>query len=88
MANLGPNFAFQYGGFEGKKIGVRLTMYGHTVVIQPLAGTVNSARVAACLRALEKLRKFNPLWLLPPMPTDGPTTPEWNWVKLLQGKID
>ncbi|KAJ5580164.1 uncharacterized protein N7459_006149 [Penicillium hispanicum] len=84
MGRLNPRYQFKFGGPGGQKVGVRLTMYGHTIVVSPCADNANVARVAACHRALSKLRKFNPQWLVPPLPMDGLTRPEWNWVRLLE----
>ncbi|KAJ6015792.1 hypothetical protein N7540_010383 [Penicillium herquei] len=84
MARLTPRFQFKYGGLGGNKVGVRLTVYGHTVVIQPESYCAHLSRVAACKKALFKLRKFHPQWLTPPLPSDRPTGPEWNWARLLE----
>ncbi|KAJ5621994.1 hypothetical protein N7528_005226 [Penicillium herquei] len=84
MARLTPRFQFKYGGLGGNKVGVRLTVYGHTVVIQPESECAHLSRVSACKRALFKLRKFHPQWLIPPLPSDRPTGPEWNWARLLE----
>lgn len=86
MARLGPQCQFKYGDDGGNTIGVRLTMYGHTVMTKPMVENIYAVRLAACRKALEKLRKYNPGWLLPPLPVDGPTSSGWNWVQLLQGK--
>lgn len=85
MAQLSPHFDFKYGGQSGKNIGVKLTMYGHTVVIEPTSPDAYAARIAVCRKALEKLKKHNPDWRLPPMPADGPTSSAWNWVQLVRG---
>lgn len=86
MAHLRPNFTYKYGA-DGKNIGVRLSLYGHTVVIEPVSVDAHAVRVIACRRGLAKLRKFNPRWVLPPSPMDGHSGPEWDWVQLLQGEI-
>ncbi|KAJ5681491.1 uncharacterized protein N7477_001431 [Penicillium maclennaniae] len=82
MANLRPCFTYKYG-LDGK-IGVRLQIYGHTVVVEPVSEDVNAVRVIACRRCLEKLRKFHSGWILPPQPMDGPSGPEWSWIQILQ----
>lgn len=87
MAQLRPQFQFKYGGYGGNRVGVKLIMYGQTVVIEPIAENIFAARLAACRKALEKLRKYNPDWLLPPMAVDGRASPGWDWVQLLQGKL-
>lgn len=90
MAQLSPHFEFKYGsknGKNGKNIGVKLTMYGHTVLINPISPDAYVARIEACRRALKKLKKYNPEWLLPPLPMDGPTSPAWNWIQLVRGKF-
>lgn len=85
MANLRPRYEYKYGGTNGKKIGVRLTLWGHTVLIAPMFESIHEARVSACREALEQLRGFNMLWQIPPQPMDGPTSPSWNWVEVLEG---
>lgn len=85
MANLTPRFTFKYGSMSNKKIGTKLTIYGHTVVLNPEFYTTYEARVSACSVALERIREHDPQWLSPPIPTDSPTTADWNWVSLLEG---
>ncbi|KAJ5698214.1 hypothetical protein N7462_000219 [Penicillium macrosclerotiorum] len=84
MARLSPRFVFKYGGKDGRKFGVRLLVYGHTILVAPNAKTVYLARVNACRKAMHKMRKYNPQWLVPPLPMDGPTRPAWNWTRLLE----
>ena len=86
MGRLSPRFEFEYGDPDEQKVGVRLTLYGHTVIVSPSAGNPSNVKVQACSRALSKLRKYHPHWLVPPMPMDGHTGPEWNWVHLLEGE--
>lgn len=85
MANLRPQFVFRQGGEGGKKIGVKLTMWGHTVTIDPSTESTHAAKVAACRRALELIQEDNPKWMIPPQPIDGLTTPDWNWIWMLDG---
>jgi len=85
MANLKPLFTYKYG--PDGKIGVRLSFYGHTVVNEPVALEAHDVCIRACRRGLAKLRKFNPSWVLPPLPMDGPSGPEWDWVQFLVGEI-
>jgi hypothetical protein len=85
MAHLRPEFVFRRG--EDESIGAKLTLWGHTVVIDPSANNVTEAKVAACRRALELIQESNPDWLVPPQPIDGPTTPDWNWIWMLVGKL-
>lgn len=85
MANLRPSFIYKYGS-DGKNIGVRLSLYGHTVVVEPSALDAHAVRIIACRRGLAKLRKFNPDWVLPPQPMEGPSGPAWSWVQLLYGE--
>lgn len=85
MANLRARYEYKYGGKNGKKIGVRLTLWGHTILIAPMTESLHEARVSACREALEQLRGFNMLWQIPPQPMDGPTSPSWNWVEVLEG---
>lgn len=86
MARLNPRFEFKYGGSDGKEIGLRLTFFGHTIVLDPMFNSVKESKEAACKKALWKLRKFNPHWLCPPFPNEGPTGPEWDWTKLVEGQ--
>lgn len=86
MAMLRPRFQFKYGGPAGSKIGARLTLYGHTILIEPLSATIDEARVMGCRLALEEMKRYNPDWLFPPLPMDGPTGPEWDWSRLLDGE--
>ena len=85
MGNLNPEFQYQWSD-DKTKIGMRLTVYGHTIVIDANWPSAHICRVLGCQRALMKMRKYNPQWLTAPLPTDVPTRPEWNWVKILQGK--
>ncbi|KAJ5312946.1 hypothetical protein PENANT_c018G03111 [Penicillium antarcticum] len=84
IANLQPRFEYKYGGSNGKRIGVKLILWGHTVLIEPVTQSLHDARVNACREALEQLRVFNMLWQIPPQPMDGPTSPSWNWVEVLE----
>ena len=86
MANLRPEFTFILGGEGGKKFGVKLAMWGHTVTIDPSLDSTTAAKVAACRRGLERLQDDHPAWLVPPQPTDGCTTPNWNWIPMLDGR--
>ena len=88
MAMLRPRFQFKYGGHDGTKIGARLTLYGHTILVEPVFPTVDGARVMGYRLALEEIKAYNPEWILPPPPLDGPTGPEWNWIRLLEGERD
>lgn len=88
MAMLRPRFQFKYGGHDGIKIGARLTLYGHTILVEPVFPTVDGARVMGYRLALEEIKAYNPEWLLPPPPLDGPTGPEWDWIRLLEGERD
>jgi hypothetical protein len=85
-ARLAPQFLFKYGGKEGKQVGARLLMYGHTVLVPPNSDSAHMARVVACGRALIKMRKYHPDWLVPPLPVNGATQPTWSWVHMLDGK--
>lgn len=78
---------FRHGGENATKIGARLTLWGHTVVIDPITNSVAEAKVAACRRALGLIQENDPEWLVPPQPIDGPTTPDWNWIWMLEGEL-
>ncbi|KAJ5175539.1 uncharacterized protein N7482_001416 [Penicillium canariense] len=84
MARLAPQFVFKKGGKDGQQVGARLLVYGHTILVPPISESVYLARVVACRRALIKIRKYNPQWLVPPLPRNRPTRPEWNWIRLLE----
>jgi hypothetical protein len=86
LAKLRPRFEFKFGNKEESKIGARLTLYGHTILVEPIYATVDRARVEGCRLALEKLKKYNPNWLFPPLPSDGPVEPGWSWRSLLAGE--
>lgn len=81
---LEPRWEFER--VEGPNIGVRLTLYGYTVVVQPSNGTTDEVGVRACRHALFQMQDLNPEWLVPPMPEDGLAGPEWDWVMLLEGE--
>ncbi|CAI7634953.1 unnamed protein product [Penicillium pancosmium] len=83
MAKLQPRFEFKFGDRDGSRIGARLTLYGHTILVEPIYATIDRARVEGCRLALEELKKYNPTWLFPPLPMDGPIGSEWDWTKLL-----
>ncbi|KAJ5573121.1 hypothetical protein N7450_010105 [Penicillium hetheringtonii] len=68
MAMLRPRFQFKYGGHDGTKIGARLTLYGHTILVEPVFPTVDGARVMGYRLALEEIKAYNPEWILPPPP--------------------
>lgn len=87
MAHLRPQFRFTYGGDGNRGIGVTLAIYGHTVVVPPIAEGIRAARLIACRKALEELRRHNPRWLLPPLPMNESNSSGWPWVQLLEGKL-
>lgn len=87
MARLNPRYQFKYGGLGGERVGMKLTLYGHTVFAEPNSAEANEARVLGCRRALANLREDNLQWPVPPEPMSGcPTGPEWNWPALLEGE--
>ncbi|OOQ87536.1 hypothetical protein PEBR_15454 [Penicillium brasilianum] len=85
MARLNPQFLFKYGGRNGKQVGARLVMYGHTILVAPDLDSASMVRAVACRQALIELRKYHPDWMVPPLPVNGVTQPQWNWVNLLGG---
>lgn len=87
-AHLNPQFTFKYGLQGAHRVGVLLTLYGHTIAIGPRYATARGAKAAACRQALAELREYNPQWPLPAEPTEGPTDVTWNWTQLLEGEID
>jgi hypothetical protein len=84
-ASLRPQFLFKYGGRDAKQVGALLIMYGHTVLVAPTSDSAYMAQVVACSLALFKTRKYHPDWLVPPLPVNGATEAQWNWVNLLEG---
>lgn len=86
MAKLQPRFEFKFGDKNGSRIGARLTLYGHTILVEPIYATIDRARVEGCRLALGELKKYNPTWLFPPLPINGPIGSEWDWTKLLAGE--
>ncbi|KAJ5757084.1 uncharacterized protein N7511_007266 [Penicillium nucicola] len=85
LANLRSRFEYRYGGVNGRKIGVKLTLWGHTILIKPAGESPQETRAKVCREALEQLRVFNMLWKVPPQPMDGPTDSSWDWMKILEG---
>ncbi|CAL5869312.1 uncharacterized protein PFLUO_LOCUS3540 [Penicillium psychrofluorescens] len=83
-AHLNPQFTFKYGLQGAHRVGVLLTLYGHTIAIGPRYATARGAKAAACRQALAELREYNPQWPLPAEPTEGPTDVTWNWTQLLE----
>lgn len=84
-ANLMPRYRFEYGK-EKRKVGVRLTLYAHTIVLGPDYNTVTEAKAAACRSALKALRDTHPTWPIPEEPIiHGTTDVMWSWPRLLEG---
>lgn len=86
MGQMKPQFKFKHGNSGGEKVIARLTLWGYLVVAEPTSDSVRAAEVIACRQALEKMQEQNSKWVVPPLPTDGPTGPGWIWTKLLKGK--
>lgn len=86
MAQLSPQYTFKYGGKEGKMVGVRLMMYGHTVLVAADSESAHVARVKACRQALLELQQHNPQWQVPPVPFSGPGEQRWSWPQMLEGE--
>ncbi|KAJ5180813.1 hypothetical protein N7492_004023 [Penicillium capsulatum] len=82
-ANLRPQYEYYIGGQNGKKFGVQLTFFGHTVVVKPSADDSHTAMIMACQKALQGLQGFHPLWVVPPMPMEESDVAEWRWDRLL-----
>lgn len=85
MGNLRPEFVLQHGGKRKEKIGIKIIMWGHTVLGPNSFESVAMAKVAACRVALALIQEDNPAWLVPPQPSDGPTIPAWDWNWMLAG---
>lgn len=86
-AHLSPQFLFKHGGTNGQFIGVRLMLYGHTVLIPANSETVHAAQVKAARQALLELQKHHPQWQVPPQPFSGSFDPKWKWSEMLLGKF-
>lgn len=87
MGNLRPEFEVQRGAKNKnkEKFGVKLTMWGYTVVSGNIFESAPPAKVAACRKALKLIQEDHPEWVLPPLPSDGPTSPAWDWNWMLEG---
>jgi hypothetical protein len=83
-ANLNPRFTFKHGFQDTRRVGVLLTLYGHTIVVEARYTTPRGAKAAACRQALAELRHYNPQWAVPTEPMEGPTDVTWNWTWLLK----
>lgn len=86
-ARLSPQYLFKHGGTNGQFIGVRLMLYGHTVLVPANSETVHAARVKASRQALLELQKHNPQWQVPPLPFSGSFDLKWRWSEMLLGKF-
>ncbi|KAJ5631749.1 uncharacterized protein N7484_011849 [Penicillium longicatenatum] len=85
MAKLNPKYQFKHGGLGGEMVGMKLTLYGYTVFVEPNSDSANEARVLGSKRALVKLQEDYSQWPVPPEPNSGyPAGPEWNWPILLK----
>ncbi|KAJ5778614.1 hypothetical protein N7520_001860 [Penicillium odoratum] len=85
MFKLSPRFEFKHGGKRGKKIGLKLTVFGHTVLLPPTSEVADEIRILGCKKILAKLRGYNPQWEVPPQPISGlPSSLGWNWPNMLE----
>ncbi|KAJ5632177.1 hypothetical protein N7490_008516 [Penicillium lividum] len=85
MFKLSPRFEYKHGGKHGKKIGLKLTVFGHTVLMPPTSEVADEIRILGCRRILAKLRGYYPQWEVPPQPISGrPSSLGWDWPKMLE----
>lgn len=84
-ALLLPRFQFN-GSKKGDKWGVKLTMYGHTIVKGIQYKSHKLAKVTICREALEKLKAEYADFTFPGHPQDK-TPSSLDWVELLHGEL-
>ncbi|KAJ9358204.1 hypothetical protein DTO280E4_5313 [Paecilomyces variotii] len=80
QASLAPRFDFTRE--DSGKWGVKLTLYGHTLVKEE-CGTQAAAKLAVCRDAMETLRMQYPSWAVPDEPHETETESLWGWTRLL-----
>ncbi|RAL08662.1 uncharacterized protein BO97DRAFT_328251, partial [Aspergillus homomorphus CBS 101889] len=78
---------FQFSVSKSCRWGVKLTMYGHTIVKSIIYNTQKEAKSDVCRAALRKLQPDFPDWKLPDIIDDVSLASDWNWVDLLQGNF-
>ncbi|KAE8144234.1 hypothetical protein BDV25DRAFT_134845 [Aspergillus avenaceus] len=78
--NLLPKFCYRCTRLWG----VRLTLYGHTIVRSHVYKSQKEARTDVCREALKRLSVDYSDWIIPDIPVDSSTsTFDRDWVKLL-----
>ncbi|OJJ34351.1 hypothetical protein ASPWEDRAFT_184854 [Aspergillus wentii DTO 134E9] len=68
---------------NNNKCGVKLTMYGQTIVRDHVFNSQMEAKAVACSVALKSLKSQFPEWRVPGVPTEDVITAGWNWIELL-----
>lgn len=66
--------------------GVKLTIYGHTIVAPRTYTSQMEAKVWVCREALKRLSIEHQHWAVPSEPAAHWFDDTWNWVALLRGK--
>ncbi|KAL4897427.1 hypothetical protein BDV59DRAFT_197720 [Aspergillus ambiguus] len=76
---------FQYSLVGRRDLwGVKLTVYGHTILARPAHTSQMEAKVEVCRAALQRLSAENLRWIVPREPTvDGTEEDTFDWVSLL-----
>lgn len=85
--HLRPQFNFIRDDASGRW-GVKLTLYGQTLLKPNLYGSKSSVKVEVCREALGYLKQDYAQWTVPDEPSEFLTAPEWNWVELLEGNSE
>jgi hypothetical protein len=82
--HLRPEFEFSREENTGRW-GVKLTLYGSTLLKPRLYASRIYAKLDVCREALWFLRLQYAQWIVPDEPTECLTMPEWKWAQLLEG---
>ncbi|KAJ5895549.1 hypothetical protein N7495_007240 [Penicillium taxi] len=84
MGHLHPIYYYKYCNAQRDLISARLTFFGHTVVVNGSALSPYEIKVELCKKALEKMRRYTPRYLIAPLPSEEGTDHLWCWTMLLQ----
>ncbi|PYH88824.1 hypothetical protein BO71DRAFT_338024 [Aspergillus ellipticus CBS 707.79] len=74
---------FYFSNSKGSRWGLKLTMYGHTIIRSNVYPSQKAAKVDVCRAAMKKLQADYPEWILPEE-DDCLVTSGWNWTGLLR----
>ncbi|RAH83993.1 hypothetical protein BO86DRAFT_446730 [Aspergillus japonicus CBS 114.51] len=75
---------FQFNISKSRRWGVKLTMYGCTIIKSAIYDTQKEAKSDICRAALKKLQPEFPDWNLPDDLDNIESSVDWDWVDLLQ----